>query len=626
MLALAGFAVVSASAQACTRTWSSGDGSWATSASWTPAGVPGPDDDVCITGAGTYTVTVPVLNGGAQVRSLTVGGSAGGTQTLAIVGQSTPLGGGTLSGSSLNASAGGTIAPTGRLVLDATDQGVPVHPGDQTGGPATLSGGAFTNNGSVVVQSESTQQFRDFLRVPFTNAAGGRVDVTTGFLDYTGGLTFENDGTLSAIGTGWFLLESDLPLNGLRTHMINTGSIAIDGASEVDNATWTQAGGSVTGRTLRMLNSALDYQSGTGSFDMSNRFATPGGSLSGTIPAGQTVIAEGGMSGDATDPNTMTLQLDGGQVVNRGTLVLSAVSGSQFSAGSASVQGAPLVNYGTILATSLPDYTGGNTLYPDLVRSDLTNEPGGVIDVESVLNQDAGTLTLNEGTVVLSGRGIYAVSRNVTAARASIFTNTADGTISARIDASSHAPWFLVEGDATFNAGGTLLPLLEQPFVPRQGREFQLVQTIGGSPLTGRFASVGGGFTADYTHAGYVGAIYGYRVGAISGGRGSASVTLVCPPAGPGCPKVTVQATAHERHRVTTGKGKHRRTHVSTRTVVVATGVGVVAAGRTSTFSVKLNRAGRRLLADSPGALVVRVVVTSNGRTLATKRVRVQRL
>ena len=424
VLALAGFAAASASAQACTRTWNSSDGSWASSASWSPAGMPGPDDDVCITGAGTYTVTVPVLDGGAQIRSLTVGGTAGGTQTLAIVGQSTSLAGATLSGSTVNATAGGTIAATGRIVLDATDQGTALHPSDPTGGAATLSGGAFTNNGSLVAQSESKQLFRDYLRVPFTNAAGGIVLVTTGFLDYTGGLIFQNNGSLVSNGPGRFLLESDLPLMGPRTHLVNAGAVVTTGSMEVDNADWTQAGGSLTGAALPMLNGNLDYQAGTGSFDMEEPFGAPTGSLSGTIPAGQTVTAYGGSFGNTVPSYNWTLQLAGDEVVNRGTLHLASRTGSFNSAGSATVQGAPLVNYGTILATSAPNGSGGSAaLHANYLRADLTNEPGGVIDVESVLEQDSGTTTLNEGTVSFPDGGLYLVSRPVLGLPQSTFTN-----------------------------------------------------------------------------------------------------------------------------------------------------------------------------------------------------------
>jgi hypothetical protein len=625
MLTLTGFGTASAGAQACTKAWGVGSGSWTTAANWIPAGMPGPADDVCISAHGTYTVTVPVLNGGAQVRSLAVGALAGGgTQTLLILGQSVPLGGGILSGSSVTATTGGTIGETGQIVLDATDQGTPAAPNEQAGGPATLAGGPFTNEGSLVAQSESTQPFRDYLRVPFTNASGGTVHVTSGFLDYTGGLTFQNNGTLTSDGSGWFLLESDLPLAGPRTHLINAGAV-VKGNMEVDNADWTQAGGSVTGSALKLLNGNLDYQAGTGSFDMSEGFGTPTGSLSGTIPAGQTVTAEGGSFGLAPPGHTWTLQLVGDQVVNRGTLQLASVAGVSALAGSASVQGAPLVNFGTILATSTRDGSSGSAApYPSYLRSDLTNEPGGVVDVESVLAQDSGTTTLNEGTISFPNGGLYLLSRAAPGVTPSTVTNAPDGSISMQLDAFS-TPVFAVSSGGAFNAAGALQFRPSGSYVPQQNHALQVITTRDGA-FAGRFGSVGSGFTADYTHRLYVRVVFGNVIGAISGGRGALAVSLTCPPGGPGCPRVTVRATAPERHRVTIGRGKHRLTYVSTRRVVVATSSASTAAGRSRTFTLRLNRAGRRLLAHAPAGLVVRVVVTSQGRTLALTRVRVRRL
>src|SRR5580692_1259761 len=70
-----------ASGAGCTKTWNGGSGSWETASDWTPTGVPGSGDDVCINAVGTYTVT---LSGNNSIAALDVGGGAGGTQTLLI--------------------------------------------------------------------------------------------------------------------------------------------------------------------------------------------------------------------------------------------------------------------------------------------------------------------------------------------------------------------------------------------------------------------------------------------------------------------------------------------------------------------------------------------------------------
>ena len=46
-----------AAALGCTDSWLGGDGSWFVAANWSKDAVPGPDDAVCITAAGSYTVT-----------------------------------------------------------------------------------------------------------------------------------------------------------------------------------------------------------------------------------------------------------------------------------------------------------------------------------------------------------------------------------------------------------------------------------------------------------------------------------------------------------------------------------------------------------------------------------------
>ena len=57
-VALVVLLVLSATAHACTRTWAAGAGDWDNPANWSPAGVPGADDDVCLPAAAPYVVIV----------------------------------------------------------------------------------------------------------------------------------------------------------------------------------------------------------------------------------------------------------------------------------------------------------------------------------------------------------------------------------------------------------------------------------------------------------------------------------------------------------------------------------------------------------------------------------------
>jgi hypothetical protein len=603
-LALSAFGAATASAQVCSKTWSSSDGSWASAADWIPAGVPGPNDDVCLTGPGAYTVTVPAIAGGAQARSLTVGDAAGGAKVLEIDGQSVPNGGVTQRDTPLTVANGGTIAANGRIVLNATDGGTTRTPGEIAGGSATLAGGTFTNEGTILAQSSSPRMQKDYLRAPIVNAAGGTVEVTSGLLWYDSGATFQNNGAVRAVGTGNLVFTTDPALSATPTRMVNAGSVLTNGRVQMELAGWTQAGGSVTGGTgegVHISNGALDYQSGTGDFILSQQLGgSATGYLSGTIPAGQTVRIEGGSSGPAESP-PWTEVLTGAAVVNRGTLWLVAANDTPDRAGGAAiVSGAQLLNYGTINA-AVERYADGYD-HADYLRMDVTNEPGGVISIGAPVAQDSGTSFINHRTVTLYAD--YVLSRRSGAPAPSTFTNAPDGTIAFSVS-SARPPTFEIQRGATFVAGGTVLPALAKRVATAQGLEFALFPIVGGT-FAGRFASVGGGFSADYRHAGYVGVVYGTTVGSVSPGRGSLSVRLSCPADGPTCPRATIRATV--------------------RGVLVATRSGAVGAGRTKTFALRLNRVGRRLLAHSPGPLAVRVVVTSHGRTLATRSARVLRL
>ncbi|HMJ77195.1 MAG TPA: hypothetical protein VK507_14550, partial [Iamia sp.] len=62
---------------ACTKTWTATNGgSWDIGASWSGGTVPLPTDHVCITTAGTYTVTLPDGGLAVTVASLTLGASS----------------------------------------------------------------------------------------------------------------------------------------------------------------------------------------------------------------------------------------------------------------------------------------------------------------------------------------------------------------------------------------------------------------------------------------------------------------------------------------------------------------------------------------------------------------------
>jgi hypothetical protein len=101
MLAIGALGVSAAAAQACEKTWVGGsghNGNWGTEADWSPSGVPGSGQSVCITAAGTYTVAASTGSSSVHPK----------TRTVAIAG----------AGVSLTAGATRTIT----LTLNATGQ------------------------------------------------------------------------------------------------------------------------------------------------------------------------------------------------------------------------------------------------------------------------------------------------------------------------------------------------------------------------------------------------------------------------------------------------------------------------------------------------------------------------
>jgi hypothetical protein len=206
------------------------------------------------------------------------------------------------------------------------------------------------------------------------------------------------------------------------------------------------------------------------------------------------------------------------------------------------------------------------------------------------------------------------------------FTNTS--TLTPEFSSKASSDVRLVEG-AHFVAGGTLAPVLTEGFVPTVGQEFEIVLEKGGT-YSGQFAAVANGFGADYTHTGFIAAIYGepskfstatntgpppvtathlgtLRVKAIHGGHGSVQVTLTCAAGGAACSSasVTVTITEHLKGRKVGAITARSRT----RRVTIATGAITLAAGATKTKTFTLTHAALALLAKRhslPAAVAVR--------------------
>jgi len=168
-------------------------------------------------------------------------------------------------------------------------------------------------------------------------------------------------------------------------------------------------------------------------------------------------------------------------------------------------------------------------------------------------------------------------------------------------------------GPGLFTSGGTLAPVLVGGFTPATGQEFDVFALDGGK-FEGTFAGLANGFTADYSHesseTAFVGVVYGTGTG--SGGAGGSTGPGTSAKA-PGVVHLTSVSAKHGKiTAVTSSAGKKKP---KTKTVVIATASASLAAGASETLTLKLNAAGRALLAHY-GKLNALVTVSAGGKTI----------
>ena len=345
----------------CTKSWNSAvSGAWTDATKWTPAIVPSSGDDVCINLAGTYAVT---LNGSGTANSLTLGGAAG-AQTLSIAGTAP-------ANANLSLATPSKVLASGRLVMDSSSAGA--FSLIQGAGPLTVVG-RFTT-----VQNAGNTRY---IRIPIDNQGTLEIGAASSLND--GGTTLTNStGSLNVVSSG------ALDVNN-STFVSSGGSVSVasGGALRLTGSTFTLAGGALTGTPVQLSGSTLNDSAGTGVVNL-----VASDTLSGTIPAGQTVNILG------TAPANASVTLSG-TVVNNGTLALDSQSSGAF----ALMQSGALTNNGLLHTVQ----GGGNVRY---LRSAVTNTPSGTIQIGAAGTiQDSGGSTVNQGALVVDAGGAEDVS------------------------------------------------------------------------------------------------------------------------------------------------------------------------------------------------------------------------
>jgi hypothetical protein len=636
-----GISVTSAEASPCGATWTGagGDGLWSTAANWSTGTVPGYNGnspDVCLPDTGdSYTVTFEPSggNGGITVNTLSVGGATGSdTVTLDIVGQSFIFQGETLNGDGIGVANGATINATGSVVLDATGGGSKMLASDPLGGPAgfgdsPFGGGASILNYGHILAENSDPAWTEQLNGNLTNEPGGSIEVASGSLDQETSNTVTNDGTVTTEAGS----DYDVTSAGTNDIFNNDATVVNDGTFEVQGQTGTfTQDGPVTGHPVTIESSAsLDDKSGAGTFTL--EYINAG--LTGTIPAGQTVNVRGASNISGGETNNGTgLNLDNATVTNDGTLVLDATADGTKQLPGDTVGGPAGVYNGSLINNGTLEFKVDDPAWTNVLEAGLTNAHSGTITVSGGLKQDTAVAATNHGTFTLAPSALY------TLLQGGSFTNAADGTLVTQIASASSLGSFVLQsgpccaGPGKITAGGALSPQPVGGFTPAAGEKFSLVALDGGA-FTGTFPTVSNNFTGDYTHEtatpAYVGVVYGasgthggapatVKVRHVAGGTELFTVALSCPSGGSACRAAKIVGTATKSVKAS------KQAKAKPVSVVVSTRSATLGAGATKTLTLHLNATGRGLL-KKDGSLVVKVTVTSGGKTIKTVSVKVHK-
>ena len=330
-----------------------------------------------------------------------------------------------------------------------TNDGTFVLDSQASGGYADVNGSPLTNNGSFETVGATSQP--DYIEANLTNDSGAVVTIS--------GATTRQDEATTTVNNGSFTVEAAgaLLLTGAAAFTDSGGTLVDTGTMTVSGSTFTQSGGVESGGTVALSNSStLADGAGGGAFSFENT-----DTLSGTIPAGQTVSVLGVPSVNSY----ATLASPG--VTNDGTFVLD----SQTSGGFAGVEGSPMTNNATF-------ETVGATSQPDYIEANLTNDSGGVVTISgATTRQDEATTTTNDGTFAVADGGKIALTGRA------VYTQVSTGTYSATIDATNGA--FGMTGGTDTLAGTLAINTVGSPTL---GNTYNLIS--GATSVTGAFATL----------------------------------------------------------------------------------------------------------------------------------------
>ena len=329
----------------------------------------------------------------------TLTGTISASQTVTIQGNSA-------CGNSNLTLVGSSVTNNGTVVLESLN-----------GSYSLITGVPLTNNGTFrTTQGNGGQRY---VRVNLTNAATGSVTI--------GDFDTRFDQAATTVNNGTFTVSPGAAAN-INGGVFTTtgGTLANNGAINASNVTFNQNGGTGSGNAVMLSYATLNDSAGTGAF-----LLQCGGTLAGTIAAGQTVTIQGNVACGSTAVN-----LAAPGVTNNGTLVMDSTNGSYDV-----LQGAALANNGTF---NLVQDAGGIRY----LRVPVTNTALMIVGaVDS--RQDYGTATSNTGTVSVANGASLALGGG------SSYSQTAAATLNVTV-AAGGGTFGITGGGGNVAVAGTL--------------------------------------------------------------------------------------------------------------------------------------------------------------------------
>ncbi|MFO1528954.1 MAG: autotransporter-associated beta strand repeat-containing protein [Kiritimatiellia bacterium] len=402
------------------------------------------------TGAGTQVMT----GGGiSYTGSTTISGGILSTDSLAANGSNSGIGAGTaltLDGGTLRYTGGNNGSDGGAKFNRTITVGAAGGTLDLTSGFAFF-GGSFTGSGPLTLLS-SSGALKQWLLTSSSSSYSG--PVTIGGAGAGTGFAQLRSNAANLLGTGTVTLSAGGVLtadNGSTTPSTFANPLVLSGGrlgTQAPNMTFS---GPVT--LTASTNSLIGhYGNGSGAVNLS-------GVISGS-GSWSTVVDDGvnNVTFSGTSANTFT----GGSTVNRGTLVLSK-SADTAAVGHLSISPGNASNNTLVYATASNQFAGGSVLtfggtFNYVARMELngtTQTLAGLVDAAGygiVQNSEFGPVNSGMSTLLLNGSGSYAFASNSFAG----LRNGSNGSTRAdqeRLENADPVRWRHLRSPTTVNQG-----------------------------------------------------------------------------------------------------------------------------------------------------------------------------